>query len=134
MLNPSEQSLFVAGLKVFAEDVFQNEIKKGFQVDEDKEYFIKNELGILESVDLSKVFSARRISLIHSEVSELLESTRKLGMDEHCPEFTNEEIEAADILIRLMTYCGRRNLRIMEAALAKTEFNESRPYLHNKGF
>lgn len=48
------------------------------------------------------------------------------------PPITGEEEECADILIRLLHYCGRRNLRLGLAYQAKTLFNDSRPHKHGK--
>lgn len=74
------------------------------------------------------------IALMHSELSEMLEAVRKPGPDHHCPEFTNEEVEAADLLIRLFDYCHGHGLRLPEAVEAKMLFNESRPHKHGKAF
>lgn len=75
-----------------------------------------------------------QIALIHSEASELLESVRKPKQDAHCPEFTNEEIELADIVIRVCDYAGGHKLRLAEAVIAKMKFNENRPHKHGKAF
>jgi hypothetical protein len=74
------------------------------------------------------------IALMHSELSEMLEGVRKPGPDCHCPEYTSEEIEAADVLIRLLDYACGHNLRLMDAVLVKMAFNESRPPKHGKAF
>lgn len=74
------------------------------------------------------------IALMHSELSEMLEAVRKPRPDDHCPGFSNEEIEAADVLIRLMDYCAGNGLTLAAATLAKMEFNESRPHKHGKSF
>lgn len=63
------------------------------------------------------------IALMHSELSEMLEAVRKPHVDEHCSEFSSEEIEAADVLIRLMDYCHGHNLRLADATLVKMAFN-----------
>lgn len=74
------------------------------------------------------------IALMHSELSEMLEGVRKPHQDEHCPDYTSEEVEAADLLIRLLDYCGGHHLRLSEAFQAKFAYNQSRPYLHGKKF
>lgn len=74
------------------------------------------------------------IALMHSELSEMLEGVRKPGPDIHCPEFSSEEIEAADVLIRLLDYCAGHELRLGQATLAKIKFNQSRPHKHGKAF
>lgn len=72
------------------------------------------------------------IALMHSELSEMLEGVRKPGPDSHCPEFTSEEIEMADELIRMADYWCAFNLRIAEAVEAKMAFNATRPHKHGK--
>lgn len=77
---------------------------------------------------------AEMIALMHSELSEMLEAVRKPKSDEHCPDFSNEEIEAADVLIRLFDYCEGHKLRLGLAVEAKMAFNISRPLKHGKAF
>lgn len=81
-----------------------------------------------------------KIALIHTEPSEALEKYRKtLGKgldeepDEHCPEFGAIEIELADTIIRCFDLAGKMGYDLGKAMVAKMEFNESRPYKHNKG-
>ena len=49
---------------------------------------------------------AEMIALIHSELSECLEAVRQKEPqpDQHCPEFSNEVIELADVVIRVLDY------------------------------
>lgn len=75
-----------------------------------------------------------QIALIHSEASELLEAVRKPGWDSHCPEFTNEEVELADILIRVCDYAHGHGLRLGQAVAAKMAYNATRERLHGKKF
>lgn len=73
-----------------------------------------------------KALAAEKIALIHSEVSEALEGLRKGKVDEHCPEFTGEEVEMADAVIRIMDYAGARQLRLGGALVAKMAYNAVR--------
>lgn len=96
------------------------------------------------------------VSLMHSELSEALEAIRfsqkktitpnsedvvEIGsdgefvlMDKHCPKFSNEVIEFAAAIIRILDYCVAFDLPIADAIIAKHEFNITRPHKHNKGF
>lgn len=76
-----------------------------------------------------------KIALMHSELSEMLEANRKvITQDDHIPQFTGEEAEAADVLIRLMDAAGGFNLRLGEAFSAKMLYNLNRPFRHNKEY
>lgn len=76
------------------------------------------------------------IALIHSELSEALEYARKdiNTKSNHIPEYSGLEEEFADVLIRIFDYCGKKNLRLGLALLAKMKFNKTRPYKHGKRF
>lgn len=74
------------------------------------------------------------IALMHSELSEMLEGVRKPGPDPHCPEYTSEEIELADVFIRAFDYAVGHDLRLARAIAAKLAFNASRERMHGKKF
>lgn len=63
------------------------------------------------------------IALMHSELSEALESLRK-GDNEHVVE------ELADVLIRVFDMCAARGWDLEAAVLKKMAFNKTRPYRH----
>jgi NTP pyrophosphatase (non-canonical NTP hydrolase) len=68
-----------------------------------------------------------KIALSMGELGETLEAVRKnLGPDSHCPEFTSEEVELADVILRIMNYATDRKLHLAEAIVAKNRFNRNR--------
>lgn len=66
------------------------------------------------------------IALIHSELSEALEGVRKDSMDDHLPHRKSEEVELADVLIRLFDYAGAYNIDLTAATREKVEYNVNR--------
>ena len=67
------------------------------------------------------------IALMHSELSELLEGLRK-------GDGPNEAEECADLFIRLLHYCGKYEINLGLATIAKMEKNLERPFKHGKAF
>lgn len=120
-------------LKDLQDRIFHANRKQGFWDDfvvvingEDYPLPYESQLGNLKR--------AEKIALIHSEVSEALEGVRKPKPDDHCPEFTSEEVEMADALIRILDYAGGFDLRLAEAFEAKLAYNATRPFKHGKKF
>jgi NTP pyrophosphatase (non-canonical NTP hydrolase) len=101
------------------------------------------------SIKLS--FIAQQISLIHSEVSEILEAVRK---DDEAnlkvfEEMVNEknfttlfnsaikgsiEDECADVIIRVLDLCGYFGIDIKKHIELKMKYNSQREYKHGKNF
>lgn len=66
------------------------------------------------------------IALIQSEASEALEGVRKNQMDDKLPHRKMEEVEMADIIVRVLDYCGGRGLDVGGALVEKLVFNITR--------
>jgi NTP pyrophosphatase (non-canonical NTP hydrolase) len=79
-----------------------------------------NDLSTGEPLERNK---GELIALIHSEVSEVLEGVRKNTMDDHLPHRKTEEVEMADILIRVFDYAGAYGLDIGGALVEKLNYN-----------
>lgn len=76
-----------------------------------------------------------KIALMHSELSEALEADRKgINSDDKIPSYTGLEAELADVLIRLLDFSGRHQLRLGEAVIEKLAFNTTRPFKHGKAY
>ena len=72
-----------------------------------------------------------KIALMHSELSEMLEETRKEEFTPQMPEFTEE---AADLAIRLFDFCGWYGVDLESAIEEKMKKNYGRPHKHGKKF
>ena len=62
---------------------------------------------------------------MHSELSEALEGLRKDKWDDHIPTRKNIDVELADCVIRIMDFCGARNIDIGGAISDKLEYNRT---------
>lgn len=66
------------------------------------------------------------LCLIHSEVSEALEGVRKNCNDDHLTDRKMEEVELADVLIRVFDYAGGFGLDVGGALIEKLQYNQTR--------
>lgn len=88
-----------------------------------------------EVIHSQKRNDGEMISLMHSELSELLEGLREGNPKSNkIPEFSSAEEELADLFIRAMDMSKGRGWRIGEAIVEKMKYNMKRPYRHGKEF
>ena len=66
------------------------------------------------------------LCLIHSEISEVMEGVRKNLPDEKLPHRSAEEVEMADVLIRIFDYAGAYDLDLGGALIEKLVYNTKR--------
>ena len=78
------------------------------------------------NAEIIDYIKATMIALIHSEVSEALEGERKGLMDTHLKNRPMAEVEMADVVIRVMDYCGKFGYDIGGAIVEKLAYNNTR--------
>lgn len=122
--------LFVGSFNELAQEAHQNSRNKGFWEEKDALVELASTAGLEDFAN--RAICGLELALIHSETSEALEGIRKVLQDDHLPEFTMEECEMADVLIRVMDRAAGRKLRVAEAVIAKMAYNQKRPYKHGK--
>ena len=70
------------------------------------------------------------LALAGTELAEAIEATRVPCQDDHIPFYTGQEAEVADTIIRLLDFAAARNLRVVDAMLAKAAYNTTRSKMH----
>lgn len=104
---------FISAITDFCSLAYARAVEKGFYVDPPK--------------------PLERFALMHEELGEASSWHRKGNPpSDHIPEFSGEEEELADTMIRIADYAKSKNYRLGEAIVAKMTYNQSRPYKHGK--
>lgn len=75
---------------------------------------------------LGKAIVAEKLCLIHSEVSEAVEASRKNLMDDKLTHRKGVEVELADAVIRILDLTGALELDLAGAIQEKLMYNQTR--------
>lgn len=111
-LNAFEQTL-ISALKYTARKVGDNAVVKGFRI-----------RGRLLNL-------GERVSLIHAELSEVIEADRDGNpRSEKIPAFSSMEEELADTVIRCLDLADERGWSLGASIVAKMRYNATRPVMH----
>lgn len=72
----------------------------------------------------SRTTDIEQIAAIRAELAELADATEKKSL--HLPCFTEQEEEAADVIIATLTYLARKNADVDLLLIAKMSYNTNR--------
>lgn len=116
-LNNEDKTNFLRSFNLLGASIHQNAVAHGFWNQKEK----RND--------------GEALMLMVVEIAEAVQGIRAGNPPgDHIPEFTTEEEELADTIIRLVDYSVGKNLRLGLAILAKMDYNTTRPYKHGKEF
>lgn len=133
-----QEQMFIDMFEVIQARVHQQAIDNGWWEDYHDIRAAINNWGVEVCAHNDQVFQKAwqlsKIALMHSELSECVEGIREKipTPDQHCSEFTQQEIEIADVIIRAMDLAQGFDWHIAEAIIAKMRYNATRPYKHGK--
>lgn len=115
-----QQAYFIEGFSTMQTFAYLNNVNKGWHKPEDP-------VGVPSSIEVK----GNKQMMITGEVAEINEAIRKGNPpSSKIPEFTSEEEELADVVIRCMDYAQKEGCRLAEAIIAKYIFNTTRPHRH----
>ena len=106
-------AVFACILNEKVQEVFANNVKAGWWSD-------------IRTGERKERNKGELIALMHSELSECLEGVRKNLMDDKLPHRKMEEVELADVCIRIFDYCGAYGFDLGTAIIEKLAYNAVR--------
>ena len=80
-------------------------------------------IGLLHTIGSKERDPLTMQILMISEIIEAMEGIRKNLMDDHLPHWNMEHMEMADVFLRLVDYCGGRNIDLGNAVCEKATYN-----------
>lgn len=123
-------------LKELQESIHKTALSKGWWIEHDmlRDAVLASpqcQDGLLNANIADQLYIFARSMLIVSEVSEGIEALRcNNAPDDKLPEFPGVAVELADAIIRIFDLAERFNLPVIEAMMAKTQYNTTRSYKH----
>ena len=123
--NPIVTANKVQSVSELQEEIHNDNGLAGWWTDLDSGNNLAEEVH--KSTRLGKALVAEKLCLIHSEVSEAMEGSRKNLMDDKLPHRKMLEVELADAVIRILDLCGALNLDLDGAIAEKRKYNKTRP-------
>ena len=104
--------------------IHQGNVDAGWWTDLDTLQSLAEECRI--RTRFGKALVAEKLALIHSEVSEAMEASRKNLMDDKLTHRKGVEVELADAVIRILDLAGALNLDLAVAIQEKLMYNKTR--------
>jgi NTP pyrophosphatase (non-canonical NTP hydrolase) len=124
LLSYNQQSDLIQLFNILASDIHLTSRSKGFW-----DWYYSH----TDDAEAVNRFKLSALMLVVTEIGELAEGIRHNNPpDQHLPEFSSAEVEAADAIIRILDMSDAFKWRTAEALIAKLMYNKSRPYKHGK--
>ena len=111
-------------IETLQERIHQGNVNAGWWTDLDTLQSLAEECRI--RTRFGKALVAEKLALIHSEISEAMEASRKNLMDDKLTHRKGVEVELADAVIRILDLAGALELDLAGAIQEKLAYNAVR--------